>query len=101
MLGKDTGLWAILGSAEDFQGTSIRYGLALLATTLQAQKGHAFPILILLTEGSLQPETLPTALKDAQVMSLSDAGFGAKVVAKVHSPLKTTQSDSTSMGMHK
>ncbi len=91
LLDADTSLWAVLGSADDFQGPSVRYGLSLLATTLQAQKGHAFPIFVLLTEGSLPSDALPTSLRDSQVMSLSDPGFGAKVVAKVHSPLKTTQ----------
>ncbi len=91
LLEANTSLWGILGSAENFQEPSVRYGLSLLAMTLQAQKGHAFPILVLLTEGTLQLEGLPTVLRDAQIMSLSDPGFGAKVVAKVHSPLKTTQ----------
>ncbi len=93
LLDADTSLWGILGSADDFQEPSVRYGLSLLATTLQAQKGHAFPILVLLTEGNLEPEALPTSLRDAQVMSLSDQGLGAKLVAMVHRPGTKSQAE--------
>ncbi len=91
LLAADTALWGIIGSAEDFQTPSLRYGLSLLATTVQAQKGHSFPILLLLTGGSLDSQELPTTLKGTHIMSTDDPGFGAKVVAKVHSPLKTAQ----------
>ncbi|HDZ24396.1 MAG TPA: hypothetical protein ENH70_07665 [Desulfobacteraceae bacterium] len=86
LLDGDTSLWGILGSADNFQEPTVRYGLSLLATTLQAQKGHEFPILILLTEGSLEPETLPTPLRNSTVIALTDPGLGAKLVALVHRP---------------
>jgi len=93
LLDADTSLWGILGSADDFEQSSVRYGLSLLATTVQAQKGHTFPILVLLSEGSLEPETLPTSLRDAQVMSMSDPGLGAKLVAMVHRPATEGRSE--------
>lgn len=86
LLDGETHLWAILGSADNFQEPSVRYGLSLLATSVQAQKGHSFPIVILLTEGGMEPETLPTSLRDAQGLSLTDSGLGAKLVAMVHRP---------------
>jgi hypothetical protein len=91
LLSADTALWGILGSAADFQTPSLRYGLSLLATTVQAQKGLSFPILLLLSDGNIESEGLPTALKGAGIMPAADPGLGAKVVAKVHSPLKTVQ----------
>lgn len=93
LLDADTSLWGILGSADDFAQPSLRYGLSLLATTMQAQKGHAFPILVVLTEGSLEPETLPTSLRNAQVISMSDPGLGAKLVAMVHRPAAQSRSE--------
>lgn len=93
LLDAETSLWAILGSADKFQESSVRYGLSLLATTLQAQKGHAFPIFVLLTEGSLEPEALPTSLRNAQVLTLTDPGLGAKLVATVHRPPTESQSE--------
>jgi len=93
LLDGETSLWAILGSADNFQESSVRYGLSLLATTVQAQKGHSFPIVILLTEGGLEPETLPTSLRDAQVLPLTDSGLGAKLVAMVHRPATKIDSE--------
>lgn len=92
LLHMETSLWCILGSADNFQQSSVRYGLSLLAMTLQAQKGKAFPILILLTEGSLEGGVLPTSLRNAQVLSLSDPAVGAKLVATVHRPTTESQS---------
>ena len=91
LLAADTALWGILGSAADFQTPSLRYGLSLLATTVQAQKGLSFPILLLLSDGTMDSEGLPTALKGADIMPAADPGLGAKVVAKVHSLRKTVQ----------
>ncbi len=93
LLAADTSLWAILGSVADFQTPSLRYGLSLLATTVKAQKGLSFPILLLLSDGTIDSRELPTALKDADIMSIADPGLGAKVVARVHSPRKATQPD--------
>ncbi len=81
-------LWAILGSAQALNSESIRYGLSVLTATVQANRGLGFPITILLTEGSLDPDSLPTLLKGVEVLQVSDAGLGAKLVARVHAPAK-------------
>lgn len=77
--------WAILGSDKDFQNPSLRYGLSLLATTVQAQRGLGFPIILVQTEGeAIVAETLPTPLKGVDVLTAASATVGAKMVAKVH-----------------
>jgi len=90
----DTSLWVILASEEDLNTPSIRYGLSLLTLTVQANKGLSFPIVILLTQGSIpSDETLPTPLKGAEFLSVNDPGLGAKLVAKVHTPVKSIDSE--------
>ncbi len=81
-------LWLILTSNESLKSPSIRYGLSLLALTVQAVRGLSFPIL-LLTEGE-QPsaETLPTPLKGCDFLSLTDPGMAAKLVIMVNTPVK-------------
>jgi hypothetical protein len=82
-------LWLILASEENLSAPSIRYGLSLLALTVQAQLGLGFPIVILLSEGETPPvESLPNPLKNADFLSAKDVGYGAKLVAKVHSQVK-------------
>lgn len=82
-------LWLILGSEENFSAPSIRYGLSLLALTVQAQLGLGFPIVILLSEGESPPvESLPTPLRNADFLSSTDVGYGASLVAKVHSQVE-------------
>jgi len=87
-------MWAILGSDKELLAPDTLYGLSLLAITVQARKGLNFPILILQTEGELLgAEKLSTPLQGAAVMLLSDAGLGAKVVAKVHTQPKPISSE--------
>jgi hypothetical protein len=69
----DVLLWLILTSNENLKNPSIRYGLSLLALTIQAKKGISFPMLILLTEGAAPAaETLPTPLKGCDLLSMTD-----------------------------
>jgi len=82
-------LWLILASADSLSIPSIRYGLSLLALTVQACVGLGFPIVILLAEGEAHPaESLPTPLRDADFLSVKDAGYGASLVAKMHGKAK-------------
>lgn len=82
-------LWLILASADNLSAPSIRYGLSLLALTVRAQLGLGFPIVILLSAGETPPvESLPTPLRDADFLLATDVGYGAKLVAKVHSQVK-------------
>jgi hypothetical protein len=89
LIDANVALWLVLASKENLLAPSIRGGLSLLALTVQAQRGLGFPIALLLTEGEPPAaETLPTQLKDVLVLSASDATYGAKVVARVHAPMK-------------
>jgi hypothetical protein len=85
---KETGLWIILGSAEDLTVPSVRYGLSLLAIGVQGQKGYGFPIMVILTEGTLEPDSLPTPLAGAEVYQLDAAGLGPKITARANTPVK-------------
>lgn len=82
-------LWLILTSNENLKDPSIRYGLSLLALTVQAVKGISFPVVILVTDKeTLHPETLPTPLRGCDFLSLTDPGMMAKLVVKVNTPVK-------------
>ena len=88
---KETALWIITGKAESLAAENVRYGLSLLAVAVHAQKGHGFPIFLVLTEGEIEPETLPTPLKGIDVLSASSSGFGAKVTAQANMPVKKVE----------
>ncbi|HPR52760.1 MAG TPA: hypothetical protein PLU81_13290 [Deltaproteobacteria bacterium] len=89
MLDKDLALWAILASPESLSNPSIRYGLSLLAVTVQSQRGLNFPIVILQTGGeTISSDKLMTPLQGADVLAADSPAFGAKIVAKVHAPGK-------------
>jgi len=90
----DVALWLIMGANENLLSSSIRYGLSLLAVSLQAQRGLSFPIVFLLNQGTpLSSENLPTSLKGADFLLSSDAGMTAKLVAKVHTPPRPISSE--------
>ncbi|MCP4690748.1 MAG: hypothetical protein GY859_22025 [Desulfobacterales bacterium] len=86
-----TALWAIMGSAGDLRDPEFRYGLSLLAITVQARRGAAFPMVMLQT-GPAAPdvENLPTPLANVEVLSAGNPALGAKLVAKVHTPPKAS-----------
>jgi hypothetical protein len=85
LLDPHTTMWVILGTAASFQDTDIRYGLSLLAMTIQAQKGPGLPVAILQTNGDLPTSAdLPTALQHALVLSAANPAMPAKLVAKLH-----------------
>jgi hypothetical protein len=78
-------MWGILGSDDELLSPSALYGLSLLAIAVQAQRGLHFPITILQSRGDpVSTEQLSTPLKGADVLSPSDSGFGAKLVARSH-----------------
>jgi len=90
----DVLLWLILASGENLKNPSVRYGLSLLALTIQAKRGISFPMFILLTEGAAPAaETLPTPLKGCDLLSLTDPAMAAKLVVKVNTPAKEILSD--------
>jgi hypothetical protein len=91
ILDKNTNLWAIIASAEDLLSPSNRYGLSMLALTVQAAKGLDFPIIILQNAGeTVSADTLPTPLADCDILSLNNPAYGAKIVARLHKQVKGT-----------
>ena len=83
-----TALWLILSSDKEIATDSVRYGLSLLALTVQAAKGHAFPV-VLLHEGRIpERDALPTPLQGAEIYAADRPAIGAKLVARVHTPSK-------------
>ena len=87
-------MWGILGSRDELLAPDNLYGLSLLAITAQAQRGLHFPIMILQNQGeSISPEQLSTPLQGVEVMSASDTGLGAKLVARVHQPAKPVSAE--------
>lgn len=82
-------LWLILASKEHLTTPSFRYGLSLLCLTLQAAKGASFPVAILVTDQEVpSEESLPTPLRGAELLSLSDPGMAAKLVVRLNTPGK-------------
>ena len=84
---KDTALWIIIGAEASWQTLSVRQGLSLLALAVQHQKGLGFPILIVPTEGAIDPETLPTPFRGAEVIPFATATLGPKIVALANRPV--------------
>ncbi|MDI6755425.1 MAG: hypothetical protein QME78_13655 [Thermodesulfobacteriota bacterium] len=93
LLKPDVALWLILASKENLLNPSVRYGLALLTITLQAKKGLSFPLVILTLGDPISSATLPTPLKGADLLSLTDPVMAAKLVSKVHAPVKPVVSE--------
>lgn len=87
LIKSEIALWLILADQKSLSMPTIRYGLSLLAITVQANRGLSFPIIILLIEGTpFSAGDLPTSLKSIEFMSLTDTALPAKLVAKVHAP---------------
>lgn len=90
---KDTGLWIICGTAEEFKTKSILQGLSLLSLAVQAEKGGRIAMIILVTQGDVAGVALPNPLDYADVLTPDNPALGAKVTAKVHMPLKPLNAD--------
>lgn len=86
----DIALWAVLASAESLKSPSVRYGLSLAALALRAARSDVS--IVILQDGAdpIQPEELPTLLRQSDVLALSNPALGAKLVAKVHAPARAT-----------
>jgi len=84
---KDTALWIIIGKESSWQTPSVRQGLSLLALAVQHKKGLGFPILLVPTEGTLDPEALPTLFRGAEVLPFATATLGPKIVALANRPV--------------
>lgn len=76
-------LWLVLVDAEQWVKPSVRYGLALFAAALAAQRGAGFPIVLLAPGSGL---VVPDALASASVLPIAQASWPAKLVAKANLP---------------
>ncbi len=85
---KETALWVISVTKAELEPASVRYGLSLLALSLQNAKGIGFPILFVCPDDSLTDEDLPTPFKGADIIDQKNASLGAKMVAKANTPVK-------------
>lgn len=78
-------MWAILAGRGELMQGDLRFGLSMLALTVQAQKKTGLSIVILQTEGDpMKADELPTPLQGSIVLPAADPGTLAKLVAKVH-----------------
>ncbi|WP_319762552.1 hypothetical protein [Maridesulfovibrio sp.] len=82
----EVGVWLIKGGKASYENPDIRFGLGLLAAAVQARRGHGFPILCICDDGDLDPATLPTMLRGADVVD--EAKLGVKLAAKANIPIK-------------
>ena len=83
----DTAVWVILGSKKDFEKKEIRYGLSLLALSVQSLRRSLLPVMIL-REGDedISADDLPTPFKDARIFPFSGESLGVKLVAAANQP---------------
>ncbi|MFO7752649.1 MAG: hypothetical protein R6V41_05980 [Desulfobacteraceae bacterium] len=90
---KETGLWVISAEPGDLEAESVRYGLSLLALTVQAIKGIGFPIIFVCFDNMLQQEDLPAPFKGAEIVDAKDRTLGAKIAARANTPVKKVAVD--------
>ena len=81
----DCAAWIICGQTTRFAEPATRQGLALLALAAQSAHGNDFPIIISPGGGTLDPGSLPTPLRAAEVV-LSGLGTKALVRANAKRP---------------
>jgi len=87
IIDRGTALWLILASGSDLIAPSIRYGLSLLSLTVLAKRGLHFPRMIATVEREpCDSASLPTALKGAECISLTNPALASKTVARAHAP---------------
>jgi hypothetical protein len=84
----DTALWLILSGDEDIVLQSVRYGLSMLALSMQAVRGHGIPVVFLHRGRIPALETLPTPFQGAEIFTIDNPAVGAKLVAKANMPAK-------------
>lgn len=93
LIDSDTAAWIVLTSGEALARESVRCGLSLLALSVQAQRGHGFPILLIHDGEAPRAGQLPTPLQDAEAIAADHPSLGAKIVARANIPPGKVQSD--------
>jgi len=88
LLNPQIDLWLIFANKTDWENSETRYGLSMLSILIQSRKRLDFPIVILQNDNNdIQPNTLPTPFRNVTIMSTSNPGYAAKLVAKLHAPV--------------
>lgn len=87
----EVGVWLIKGSKSSYENPDIRFGLGLLAASVQARRGLGFPVICLCDDGDLDAASLPTTLRSADVTE--ESKLGAKLAAKANMPIKKIDSE--------
>lgn len=82
----EVGVWLIKGTKASFENPDIRFGLGLLAAGVQARRGYGFPIICICEDAVLDVQTLPTMLRNAEIVE--ESRLGAKLAAKANMPVK-------------
>jgi hypothetical protein len=93
LIKKDTAVWIILSSDPELGTESIRYGLSLLALSMQAARGHGIPIVFLHDGAELTHDVLPTPFRGAEILTMGNPAVGAKLVAMANMPVKRIETD--------
>lgn len=78
----DVALWAIIGRPEDFARDKTRFGLSLLTIAARARRKVQLPVLIISTDGDISADSLPAALRDADIVPIAGSTLGAKLVSR-------------------
>lgn len=79
-------LWLIAGDAKDFERPSNRYALSLLTAMLREGRGEAFPIICLGLDFTPNATSMPALMNSLQLLTVTDQGWPAKLVASAFSP---------------
>lgn len=85
----EVGVWLIKGGKAGYENPDIRFGLAMLAAAVQARRGHGFPVLCICDDGELDPDTLPTMLRSAEVVE--ESRLGARLAARANMPVRKVE----------
>lgn len=94
LLDPKNAVWVIMGSDQQMMSPDALYGLSMLGIALKAGKGSGFPVVLLQTAGEpVLPDHLPTILKSADVLSITNPALGAKLTAKANMPVKHIPSE--------
>lgn len=86
-------LWLILTTEEELAKPSVRYGLSLVALSIQGAKGQRFPIFIGHDGEPPAVDTLPTPLRGAALHKVTDPVMPAKLVGKANVPVRKSAAE--------
>ncbi len=86
----DTALWLILSDDEMLAAPGVRFGLSMLALSVQGVRGHGLPVMLVHPVDPPAAESLPTPLRNADLLKADNPALGAKIVAKANMPARAT-----------